>query len=50
MKIGVIGYLGGECDFTDGQTVKTKALVEGLRNKEYSNLILADTYYMKKVP
>lgn len=50
MKIGVIGHLGGECDFTDGQTVKTKALVEGLRNKGYSNLILADTYYMKKSP
>ena len=30
MKIGVIGHLGGNCDFTDGQTVKTKALIEGL--------------------
>lgn len=50
MKIGVIGHLGGNCNFTDGQTVKTKALVEGLRDKGYSNLILADTYYMRKNP
>lgn len=48
MKVGIIGHLGGQKNFTDGQTVKTKALVDGLRNKGYSNLIIADTYYMRK--
>lgn len=50
MKVGIIGHLGGQQNFTDGQTVKTKALVNGLRNKGYSNLIVADTYYMRKNP
>ena len=50
MKVGIIGHLGGQQSFTDGQTVKTKALVGGLRNKGYSDLIIADTYYMKKNP
>lgn len=50
MKIGVIGHLGGNCDFTDGQTVKTKALIEGLYDEGYSDLIIADTFYMKRNP
>lgn len=50
MKVGIIGHLGGQHSFTDGQTVKTKALVGGLRKKGYSDLIIADTYYMKKNP
>lgn len=50
MKIGIIGHLGGNQEYTDGQTVKTKALVEGLHNKGYSDLVIADTYYMKKNP
>lgn len=50
MKVGIIGHLGGQRNFTDGQTVKTKALVNGLRNKGYSNLVIADTYYMRKNP
>lgn len=50
MKVGIIGHLGGQQNFTDGQTVKTKALVNGLRNKGYSNLVIADTYYMRKNP
>lgn len=50
MKIGVIGHLGGNCDFTDGQTVKTKALIEGLYDEGYSDLIIADTFYMKSNP
>lgn len=50
MKVGIIGHLGGQKSFTDGQTVKTKALVDGLRNKGCSDLIIADTYYIKKNP
>lgn len=50
MKVGIIGHLGGQHNFTDGQTVKTKALVDGLRNRGYSDLIIADTYYMRRNP
>ena len=48
-KIGIIGHLGGNENCTDGQTVKTKALYEGLSKRGY-RIITADTYYMKKNP
>lgn len=48
-KIGIIGHLGGKENYTDGQTVKTKALYEGLSQRGY-RIVTADTYYMKKNP
>lgn len=49
MKISIIGHFGGEKKFNDGQTVKTKSLYEGFKNRGvYSYKV--DTYYSKKQP
>lgn len=50
MRIGLIGHLGGDKTFTDGQTVKTMSLLKGLKNKGFRNIICADTFYMRNNP
>lgn len=52
MKIGVIGHFGGENQCVDGQTVKTKTLTDGLREKypEDFQITEVDTYYVRRKP
>lgn len=42
-KIGIIGHFGGDKNFLDGQTVKTKTLYHELKKKE-KEIICVDTY------
>lgn len=49
MKIGIIGHVGGNRQYTDGQTAKTKAVIDGLIHNGYE-VICADTYFMKNNP
>lgn len=46
-KIGIIGHFGGKHTFLDGQTVKTKTLYEGLKERGFSSIYCVDTYYNK---
>ena len=50
MNIGIIGHIGANKNYTDGQTAKTKAVIEGLAHKGYKDIICADTYYLKHNP
>jgi len=47
-RVGIIGHFGGNQDFLDGQTVKTKILYEELKNVTAWRLVKVDTYYKKK--
>lgn len=49
-KIVIIGHFGGRETFTDGQTVKTRTLYDGI--KAYTNwkIKVVDTYYKKRRP
>lgn len=48
--ISIIGHFGGNEDFLDGQTVKTKILYEELSLKSNWKIIKVDTYYKNKNP
>lgn len=49
-RIAIIGHFGGNKDFFDGQTVKTKVLYEELIKKNVYEITCVDTYYKKKNP
>ena len=49
-KIAIIGHFGGNEDFLDGQTVKTKVLYNELNATGNWNIKKVDTYYKKKHP
>ena len=46
-KIGIIGHFGGNKNFTDGQTIKTKVLYEGLKDAGINDIYRVDTYLNK---
>ena len=48
--ISIIGHFGGNENFLDGQTVKTKILYEELKSKTDWNIIKVDTYYKRTRP
>ena len=49
ITIGIIGRIAAESDLCDGQTVKTRVLVDELKRKySDSKLLIADTYNYKK--
>lgn len=52
MKMGicVIGHFGGGRTFSDGQTVKTLAVYEALKEREIADVDRVDTYYAKRDP
>ena len=50
ISIGIIGHFGGKRVFTDGQTVKTKSVYNGLIRAGYTNIAYADTYFIKRNP
>ena len=47
-NIGIIGHFGGEENFLDGQTVKTKVLYNELDKTGLYNIIKVDTYMFRK--
>lgn len=51
-RIGIIGHFGGQENFTDGQTVKVRALYDGLNRFSNGNFIIdkVDTYYLRRNP
>ena len=49
-KIGIIGHFGGNEEFFDGQTVKTKILNDELLATGNFEIYKVDTYYVKKNP
>lgn len=49
-KIAIIGHFGGEENFLDGQTVKTKILYDELQKTTDWEILKVDTYYKKKHP
>ena len=48
--ISIIGHFGGNEEFLDGQTVKTKILYDELKEKTNWKILKVDTYYKKKNP
>lgn len=50
MYIGIIGHFGGDKEYNDGQTVKTKNIYNGFCNSGISTIDKIDTYYIKKNP
>lgn len=48
--ISIIGHFGGNKEFLDGQTVKTKILYEELTSKTKWKILKVDTYYKNKNP
>lgn len=49
-KIGIIGHFGGDKEFFDGQTVKTKILYDELMRTGKFQIYKVDTYYVRKNP
>ena len=49
-KIAIIGHFGGNRDFLDGQTVKTKILYDELTKETDWNIQKIDTYWKNKRP
>lgn len=49
-RIAIIGHFGGNQDFTDGQTVKTKILFAELSTKTNWDITRIDTYWKSKKP
>ncbi|MCC8101278.1 MAG: glycosyltransferase family 4 protein [Clostridiales bacterium] len=49
-KIAIIGHFGGGKQFTDGQTVKTVALYNELKQVPNLKIEIVDTYYKSKRP
>lgn len=48
--IAMIGHFGGQENFTDGQTVKTKNLYKELSEQTDWEILIVDTYYKNKNP
>ena len=48
IRIGMIGHFGGDKNFTDGQTVKTKEIERVLENKFTNPINKFDTYKNSK--
>lgn len=48
--ISIIGHFGGDKEFLDGQTVKTKILYDELDSKTKWKILKVDTYYKNKNP
>jgi glycosyltransferase involved in cell wall biosynthesis len=49
-KILIIGHFGGKENLTDGQTVKTKTLYDGLKENTDWKIKIVDTFYRKSMP
>ena len=49
-KIAIIGHFGGNKDFFDGQTVKTKIIYEELLKIKQNEIICVDTFYKSEKP
>ena len=49
-KIAILGHFGGNNDFLDGQTVKTKILYNELKEKTDWSIQKIDTYWKRKNP
>lgn len=49
-KIAIIGHFGGNEDFLDGQTIKTKILYDELVEATNWRITKVDTYYKKRNP
>lgn len=49
-KVGIIGHFGGNKEFFDGQTVKTKILYDELMRTGLFKVDKVDTYYVRKNP
>ncbi len=49
-SIAIIGHFGGDENFLDGQTIKTKSLYEELDKKQKWKIQKVDTYYKNKKP
>ncbi|WP_019679566.1 glycosyltransferase family 4 protein [Ruminococcus flavefaciens] len=49
-KIAILGHFGGDQDFLDGQTVKTKILYNELKEKTDWDIQKIDTYWKRKNP
>lgn len=49
-KIAIIGHFGGNEDFLDGQTIKTKILYDELVEATNWKITKVDTYYKKRNP
>ena len=47
-RIGIIGHFGGNENFMDGQTVKTKVLYDELNKTGMYDIVKVDTYLFKK--
>ncbi len=50
MSIGIIGHFGGDKEFFDGQTIKTKNLDLMLKHNGISDIYYVDTYLRKENP
>lgn len=50
MKLGIIGHVGANKEFADGQTIKTRELIDALKQYTDWKICLVDTYYKKKNP
>ena len=49
-KIAILGHFGGNEDFLDGQTVKTKILYEELTKETDWDIQKLDAYWKRKRP
>ena len=50
MAISIIGHFGGERNFNDGQTIKTRTFYSALNKTKVAKVHKVDTYYIKKNP
>ena len=51
MRIGIVGHVGGNKNFVDGQTVKVKSLLYAMtKHAPMIKLDIVDTYYLRKNP
>jgi len=49
-KVAIIGHFGAEEKLYDGQTIKTKTLYDTLKETGKYELMIVDTYFVKKSP
>lgn len=49
-KVGIIGHFGGNEEFLDGQTIKTKILYDELKKTGNFDISIVDVYYIKRNP
>ena len=50
MKIGILGHFGDGVSLLNGQTIKTKSLVNGLERYTDTEIVRIDTYGWIKKP